>query len=65
MDAVSKLSEKGLVVHEKYGYLTLSKREMMSQNYLQQTEQIFKFLNEVLGIDEETSERCLLTGACY
>ena len=58
VDAVSKLSEKGLVVHEKYGYLTLSKKgNDVAKIIYNKHEQIFKFLNEVLGIDEETSQK--------
>ena len=45
VDAVSKLSEKGLVVHEKYGYLTLSKKgNDVAKIIYNKHEQIFKFL---------------------
>ncbi len=58
VDAVSKLSEKELVIHEKYGYLTLSKKgNEIAKLIYNKHEQIFKFLNEVLGIDEETSQK--------
>ncbi|MDD3519658.1 MAG: metal-dependent transcriptional regulator [Actinomycetota bacterium] len=58
VDAVSKLSEKELVIHEKYGYLTLSKKGNEAAKIIyNKHEQIFKFLNEVLGMDEEISQK--------
>lgn len=58
VDAVSKLSEKELVIHEKYGYLTLSKKGNEAAKIIyNKHEQIFKFLNEVLGMDEEVSQK--------
>ena len=58
VDAVSKLSEKELVIHEKYGYLMLSKKGNEAARLIyNKHEQIFKFLNEVLGIDEDTSQK--------
>jgi len=58
VDAVSKLSEKELIVHEKYGYLTLSKKgSEIAKKIYKKHEQIFKFLNEVLGMDSDTSQK--------
>jgi DtxR family Mn-dependent transcriptional regulator len=63
VDAVSKLSEKDLVIHEKYGYLTLSKKgNDTAKTVYGKHEHIFKFLNEVLGMDDEISQKdaCVL-----
>lgn len=58
VDAVSKLQDRELVVHEKYGYLNLTKKgtDAAKQIY-KKHEEIFKFLNQFLGMDAKTSEK--------
>lgn len=58
VDAVSKLKKKGLVNHEKYGYLSLSKEGFhVAKSIYDKHGYIYKFLNEVLGVDEDNSEK--------
>jgi len=58
VDAISKLREKGLLEHEKYGYLELTKKGIDKAKIIyKKHEEIFKFLNLFLGMDEKTSER--------
>jgi len=58
VDAIAKLQEKGLMVHEKYGYLELTKKGIDKAKVINKKhEEIFKFLNLFLGMDEETSEK--------
>jgi DtxR family transcriptional regulator, Mn-dependent transcriptional regulator len=57
VDAVSKLAKKGLVSHEKYGYLSLSKTgNSIAKNIYSKHSYIYKFLNGVLGVDDLSSE---------
>ncbi|MHB1334615.1 MAG: metal-dependent transcriptional regulator [Candidatus Humimicrobiaceae bacterium] len=57
VDAVSKLEKKGLVNHEKYGYLSLSKAgNSIARNIYSKHSYIYKFLNGVLGVDDLNSE---------
>lgn len=57
VDAVSKLEKKGLVNHEKYGYLSLSKTgNIIARNIYSKHSYIFKFLSSVLGVDDLNSE---------
>lgn len=57
VDAVSKLQEKGLVFHEKYGYLNLTKSGIDAAKLIyRKHEEIYKFLNQFLGMDKQTSE---------
>jgi len=58
VDAVSKLEKRGLVNHEKYGYLSLSREGIsVAKSIYNKHEYIYKFLNEVLGVDEDNSEK--------
>jgi len=58
VSAVRSLADKGLVDHEKYGYLELTEKgekkaeEIYKKHYL-----LFRFFHEVLGIDRETSHK--------
>lgn len=57
VDAVSKLEKKGLVNHEKYGYLSLSKTgNTIARNIYSKHSYIYKFLTDVLGVDDLNSE---------
>jgi len=58
VDAVSKLQEKDLIFHEKYGYLNLTKSGLETAKVIyRKHEEIYKFLNQFLGMDEQTSEK--------
>lgn len=58
VDAISKLEKKGLVSHEKYGYLSLSAEgSKIAKGIYKKHEYIYKFLNEVLNVDEESAEK--------
>ncbi len=58
VDAISKLQEKQLVVHEKYGYLNLTKKGLdRAKAIYKKHEGVFKFLNQFLGMDKEISEK--------
>jgi len=57
VDAVSKLEKRGLVNHEKYGYLSLSKAgNTIAKNIYIKHSYIYKFLTDVLGVDDLNSE---------
>ncbi len=58
VDAVAKLSKKGLVVHEKYGYLELTEDgQKLAREVYGKHEQIYKFLNEILGVSKSVSKK--------
>ncbi|MCJ7665590.1 MAG: metal-dependent transcriptional regulator [Actinobacteria bacterium] len=58
VDAVSKLTESGLVNHEKYGYLELTAegKKFAGRIYLKH-EKIYKFFRDVLIVSEEISKK--------
>ena len=58
VDAISKLAEKGFVTHERYGYLNLTEKGVKSaKGVYKKHGEIFEFLNKVLGMDIDTSEK--------
>lgn len=58
VDAIGKLSERGLVVHEKYGYLELTdKGYKLAEEVYGKHEKIYKFLNEILGVSRDASKK--------
>lgn len=58
VDAVSKLQDKGLLIHEKYGYLYLTKKGIeAARTVYKKHEEVYKFLHNFLGIDESISEK--------
>jgi len=58
VDAISKLAEKGFVIHEKYSYLNLTEKGVESaKGVYKKHGEIFEFLNKVLGMDIDTSEK--------
>lgn len=58
VDAIGKLSERGLVVHEKYGYLELTDEGYrLAKEVNNKHERLFKFLKEVLGVSSTTSKK--------
>jgi len=58
VDAIGKLAEKDLVVHEKYGYLELTKKGVAKAKsvYIKHKD-LYKFFNKLLGISPEVSAR--------
>jgi len=58
VDAVSKLTESGLVNHEKYGYLdlTVDGNKRAKKIYLRH-EKIYKFFKDVLIVSDEVSKK--------
>jgi len=58
VDAISKLKEKQLVIHEKYGYLNLTKSGIDTAKLIyKKHEEVYKFLNQFLGMDKNTAEK--------
>lgn len=58
VDAVSKLQDKGLVKHEKYGYLYLTEDGIgVAKSVYRKHEELYRFLNQFLGIDKKISEK--------
>jgi len=59
--AVSRLLSEGLVRHERYGTVELTRRgQAVADDVWKRHEALWVFLTEVLGVDEETAE----TDAC-
>ena len=58
VDAVGKLTERGFVIHEKYGYLELTdKGYKLGKEVNDKHEKIYKFFNEVLGVSDSVSKK--------
>ncbi|MFA5014551.1 MAG: metal-dependent transcriptional regulator [Actinomycetota bacterium] len=58
VDAIGKLSEKGLVNHEKYGYLELTdKGYKLAKIVNDKHEKVYQFLNEILGVSDRVSKK--------
>ena len=63
VDAIGKLQGKGLVTHERYGYLELTaKGSGLAKNIYNKHEKVSQFFNTVLGVSDETSKKdaCLI-----
>ncbi len=59
--AVSRLSSEGLVLHERYGAIELTRRgKAVADDVCKRHEALWVFLTEILGVSEETAE----TDAC-
>lgn len=55
--ALKTLQEKGLVVHERYGYVELTERgASAAKEIYRKHKTIYRFFNEVLGLPPETAE---------
>jgi DtxR family Mn-dependent transcriptional regulator len=55
--ALKKLSEQGLVEHEKYGHIKLTlEGNKVAEEVLRRHKALTRFLTEALGIDQETAE---------
>jgi len=58
VDAVGKLTERGLVIHEKYGYLELSDEGYrLAKDVNDKHEKLYKFLTEILGVSRSVSKK--------
>ncbi|MFQ5867996.1 MAG: metal-dependent transcriptional regulator [bacterium] len=56
--AIKVLSKKGLVKHEKYGYVELTKQgEILGERIYDSHKILIKFLKEILNTDSRTAER--------
>lgn len=54
VDAVRKLIARGLVEHEKYGYLELTEKGYkMAREVYDKHKKIYKFFSDVLGVSDE------------
>jgi len=58
VDAVGKLTQRGLVIHEKYGYLELTDKGCeLAKEVNDKYEKVYKFFNEVLGVSDSISKK--------
>jgi len=56
--ALTTLSDIGLIVHERYGYVDLTKEgEKVAQNVKKRHDMLIKFLNKVLKVDKAIARR--------
>jgi len=54
--ALKALGERGLVVHERYGYVELTEEgSLEAESIYEKHTALAKFLNEILGMDLETA----------
>ena len=57
-EAVRKLSKKGLVNFEKYGYITLTKKgEKLAENLETYHKTFEKFFRDILGVNPEIASK--------
>ncbi len=58
VDAIGKLTDRGLVIHEKYGYLELTDEGFkLAKEVNDKHQKVYKFLNEILGVSSVTSKK--------
>jgi len=58
VDAVGKLINKGLINHEKYGYLELTAEGYrLAKEVNNKHEKLYKFLKDILGVSNSTSKK--------
>jgi len=58
VDAMSKLTDRGYVVHEKYGYLDLTKKGAKAGSEIHKKhEKLYKFFSQILGVSDEVSKK--------
>jgi len=56
--ALKNLEAKGLISHEKYEYIELTHAGSQKASKILKTHKtIYKFLKDILGVDEETAEQ--------
>ena len=57
IEALGKLKERNLIIHEPYGYIELTREGAEIADRIYSIHKVLKaFLGDVLGIDEETAE---------
>jgi len=57
VEAVKKLKERGLVEHERYGYIKLTQNGVLQAHKVYERHRtIFRFLTEVLSVDDQEAE---------
>ncbi|MFH2138670.1 MAG: metal-dependent transcriptional regulator [Candidatus Omnitrophota bacterium] len=64
--ALNMLTQSGLVIHERYGYVDLTPEgEIVAQDVKKRHDMLIKFLDEVLGIDKKiaTKDACRMEHA--
>ena len=55
-EAVGKLSEKGFVKYERYGFIELTKKgEVFAKGVYQKHKVLLKFFTKLLGLDKKTA----------
>ena len=58
VDAISKLTDRGYVVHEKYGYLNLTKKGAKAGGEVNKKhEELYKFFSHVLRVSDKVSKK--------
>jgi len=58
VDAISKLTEAGYVIHEKYGYLNLSKKGIeVGKEIYKKHKELYSFFKRVLGVSDKTAKK--------
>ncbi|MCK4352432.1 metal-dependent transcriptional regulator [candidate division WOR-3 bacterium] len=58
IEALKTLSDKGLVVHEKYGYIELTKEGIKkAKEIYDKHKALSKFFHKILGVDSDTAVR--------
>ncbi len=56
-EALKTLARDGLIRHEKYGYVQLTQKgKSIAEEIYSRHQTLFKFLNEILGIDPRTAD---------
>ncbi len=56
-EALKTLARDGLIRHEKYGYVQLTQKgENIAEEIYSRHQTLFKFLNEILGVDPRTAD---------
>jgi DtxR family Mn-dependent transcriptional regulator len=56
-EALKTLARDGLIRHEKYGYVQLTQKgKSIAEEIYSRHQTLFKFLNEILGIDSRTAD---------
>ena len=56
-EALKTLARDGLIRHEKYGYVELTQKgENIAEEIYSRHQTLFKFLNEILGVDPRTAD---------
>ncbi len=58
VDAIGRLTQRGLVIHEKYGYLELTdKGSKLAREVYDKHKNLYKFFNGILGVSDSVSKK--------